>query len=480
VTINGNGALVSINGFDGLTMVSPGNVKIYTNASLTTIGGFSNLASISGTLDIYDNAKLAQLDAANGFEKLDNVGGSLSIYNNPMLGSIAGFTAFKAANANIDIRANGLTTLSGFGVVTEVNGALNIANNIKLTSVAGFTNLAQIGTSLIVRDNDVLTGFNGMDSLVDIGSNLLVVSNPVLASVNGLRSGTLLTSKLGNEYSVAGNPLLSSCEVNTLRTALGIMANAGTDKSGANQPCSACAGVVCTVSTIPTDGQSGTFIGDVQLVNSVDLAWMKNVVNLTGFLKVESTALTNLTGIANLKSITKDLFISSNGQLQNVAGLSGLQTIGGHFEVQSNAALQTVGLISLQSVTGHFYFYNNQALTHVAGLSALTTVGDYFNIYYNNALQNLNGLANLTSVGTTTGDYLSISQNSGLTSIAGLVSPAPGKLTTLAGNLTVTHNGALPACHPAALKAGLVNWTRTYTQSGNLACGGTCSGIACQ
>jgi hypothetical protein len=193
---------------------------------------------------------------------------------------------------------------------------------------------------------------------------------------------------------------------------------------------------------------------------------MKNVVDLTGFLHLVSTALTQVNGLANLKTVGGGVSINSNASLQTIAGLGGLETITSGLSIQSNTILNPLALTKLKSVGGDFYLYNNAQLATVGGLAALTTIGGYLNIQSNPALVNLTGLNGLTSIGTDANDYLQIYGNSGLQSIAAL---AP---TTLAGNLTVSQNGQLPMCQAEALKAALTTggWNKTYSQSGNLAC----------
>jgi GTP:adenosylcobinamide-phosphate guanylyltransferase len=61
------------------------------------------------------------------------------------------------------------------------------------------------------------------------------------------------------------------------------------------------------------------------VLNLADEAWLKNVVNLTGSLHIDATALTGITGLGNLKAIGKDFTVTSNTVLSNVNGLSGLQ-----------------------------------------------------------------------------------------------------------------------------------------------------------
>jgi hypothetical protein len=434
------------------------------------------LSSIAAVLEVRDNARLASLDATNGFEGLTDIQSHIRIYNNPLLLSIGGFTSLQTANADIEIYNNGLTSLSGFPALTDVIGTLNIANNVALQSINGFGSLGQLGGSLIVRDSDALTQMNGFDSLVNIGLNLTIVSNPSLTNITGLLSGTLQSGALGNLYQIAGNPLVSSCEVNALRTALGV---SGTDQSGANSGCTTCSGTTCTAGAGTTDGQQNVFYGSAALENTQDLAWMKNVVALTGSLRAESTTLPHVNGLANLATIGDDFIFTSNNSLTNLNGLSGLTSVAGDMNIQSNGALTNInGLSALTSVGGFFQIYNNAVLTNVGGLTSLTTVGAYMNIQSNAQLTNLDGLDSLDSVGTTTSHYLQIYGNGNLTSILGLITPTGGTLSTLTGNLTIQQNSDLSSCQATALRDFLATqgWARTFNQSGNLNCGTSCGG----
>jgi hypothetical protein len=294
----------------------------------------------------------------------------------------------------------------------------------------------------------------------------------VLNTVAGLRSGTLTTGSLGNSFQFMGNPALSSCEITALKTALGVTSG---DVSGANGGCVTCSGLTCSVaSSTGTDGQSGVFIGDATIQTADDLAWMKNVVDLTGNLRMESnTTLAHMNGLGNLKTVGGVLSIGSNTVLAQINGLSGLTSVGGDVNIQTNAALTSVtGLSALTFVGGFFQIYNNDALTTLSGLSALTTVEGYLNVQSNNGLLNVDGLANLTNVGTTTSEYLQINGNSQLVSVLNLIQPA-GKLASVAGNLTITSNAQLSICQADAVRTSLVNasgWARTYSNGGNQAC----------
>jgi hypothetical protein len=311
----------------------------------------------------------------------------------------------------------------------------------------------------------------------------------VLNSIAGLRSGTL--SSVGNLFFIAGNPLLSACEVNTLRTALGVTGN---DQSGANSGCTTCAGTTCSAGAGGITGQSGAFVGDVTVANATDLAWMKNITDIQGFLHINSTPLTSITGLTNLKTISKEMTINSNAALTSLSSLTGLTSVGGFVEINSNGSssgsFNINGLSAVTSIGKYLEINSNTGMANVGtgalGLVKLATVGGYVTINYNASLTNLDGLVGLTSIGTTTNDQLQIYSNAALVSILGLLKPTAGtgKLNTLLGNLDIRYNGNLPQCHADALKNQLTaaGWARTYTTGSNFACASpkTCVGTVCQ
>ena len=89
----------------------------------------------------------------------------------------------------------------------------------------------------------------------------------------------------------------------------------------------------------------------------------------------------------------------------------------GYLNIQSSASLINVdGLANLISIGGYLQIYDNDVLTNLDGLVNITSVGGVLQIYYNNALTNLDGLANITSVGLD----LRIQNNDALTNCCGI------------------------------------------------------------
>ena len=83
-------------------------------------------------------------------------------------------------------------------------------------------------------------------------------------------------------------------------------------------------------------------------------------------------------------------------------GATGCDSVSGYLYIRNSADITNLdGLANLTSVGGDLEAYQrgNGALTNLDGLANLTSVGGYLDIYGNDALTNLDGLANITSVG---------------------------------------------------------------------------------
>jgi hypothetical protein len=120
-------------------------------------------------------------------------------------------------------------------------------------------------------------------------------------------------------------------------------------------------------------------------------------------------------------------------------GVTGCESVSGYLYIQgASNSLTSIknldGLANLTSVGGTLTIYLNYAPTNLDGLANLTSVGGYLKIEGNDALTNLDGLANLTSVG----GYLRIYRNYALTNLDGLAN-----LTSVGGDLLIAYNDAL-------------------------------------
>ena len=129
LSIFGNDALTSIDGFDALRSTGR-SLSIATNVALTDINGFQSLTSVGGYLSIPYNFELTRLSA---FSALTSIGDFLSIYLN-----------------------YSLTDLDGFGALTFIGSHLQIVGNNGLTNLDNFSSLTTVGSDFYVIGNDVL------------------------------------------------------------------------------------------------------------------------------------------------------------------------------------------------------------------------------------------------------------------------------------------------------------------------------------
>ncbi|MGK4567497.1 hypothetical protein [Flavobacterium sp. 3HN19-14] len=202
------------------------------------------------------------------------------------------------------------------------------------------------------------------------------------------------------------------------------------------------------------------------------LSGFNNLTSAGGFYLYFETALSDLSALGNLSTITAISPLGGNVQfygndnmpnitlpaLTSVPGFvditlnSGLTTlsfpaltsIGGSFSVSSNPFLPQMSFNSLAS-TGYFYIENNNSLTDLSGFSSIATINTYIDISNNPILANISGLSNLTTLN----GYIQIDNNPALTSLSGLDNLNPLTLT----GINIRNNATLSVCNTAPICA---------------------------
>jgi hypothetical protein len=187
--------------------------------------------------------------------------------------------------------------------------------------------------------------------------------------------------------------------------------------------------------------------GDYTIENSLDMALLQGVTEITGHVTVEGTQLVALS-LPNLATVGGHLRVESN-QILSTLSLPSLQSVGYGFDlnihesedfdfrIQGNNVLTTVDLSELNSVGVELKVVGNQQLQMLT-LPALTTMDGRLTIDDCDALQTLT-LTGLESVGR----ELTISNNAVLNNLAlGSFSTITGANTTL----EITQNPSLPQC----------------------------------
>jgi hypothetical protein len=117
------------------------------------------------------------------------------------------------------------------------------------------------------------------------------------------------------------------------------------------------------------------FIGDIFAPPDIDdLAPLAGLTTVGGDLDIEgNTALTSLAGLENLTTLGGNLIVRNNAALPSLAGLENLTIVGGGLYLEGNTMLASLGALeTLSSLGGSLIFYNNDALTSLAELAHLT------------------------------------------------------------------------------------------------------------
>jgi hypothetical protein len=319
-----------------------------------------------------------------------------------------------------------ITSLAGLSQLTEVAGYVFIDATASLTSLSGLDNLTAIYDNLSLYDNESLVDLSGLDNLTFIGGDLRLISNLALTSLDGLNSLGLV----GGDVNIADQQLL-----NSLAGLESLTSVEGEFRLYTNPVLQNLAGLE-NLSAIGTD---------LELSNNPALesiAELASFTSLGGSIIIYDAALTSLEGLENFTSITGDVQLTILPQLQNLDDIAGISSIGGNFTVSqlslverlfTSSSLASIGgllnivsneqllnLEGLENLTtiGSLAAVSNPALVDFTGLEGLTEVNYLFTISGNENLASFNGLENLASVGT----RLLILQNDALANLQGLSS----------------------------------------------------------
>ncbi|MFT5823096.1 MAG: hypothetical protein ACI8ZM_004356 [Crocinitomix sp.] len=149
-----------------------------------------------------------------------------------------------------------------------------------------------------------------------------------------------------------------------------------------------------------------------------------------------NNALTNISGLCNLKILDAQLIINNNPLLSNLNGLENITFIGGILEISKNESLIEIdGLSNFSSIgdgSGNIRIWGNQNLMNLDGLNNLKD-GGWVYIYSNPSLENLAGLSQMKEA-----LYINISQNPQLTNLDGF-----RRLSKLQYDLDINNNTSL-------------------------------------
>jgi hypothetical protein len=192
-------------------------LKITENPNLTSLSGFEKLTYVNGTITIWRNSSLKNLESLSNLVSTHEI----QIWDNPSLTSLQGLRNLKSSH-DLSIMDNpNITSLEGLEGLESLDGGLIINRNTTLVNMKGLDNLLFIEEGLHIVGNNALTSLAGLESLTDIGENLYVSGNMMLSNLKGLdnlkTAGGLNINHNASLTDLTGLESLTSLKNSTIR-----------------------------------------------------------------------------------------------------------------------------------------------------------------------------------------------------------------------------------------------------------------------
>ncbi len=331
-----------------------------------------------------------------------------------------------------DIIING----SNIGNLDSLNGIKKISRHLKIINTAlsnfnGLDSLTHINGGLTIWDNDNLETLSGLETLVFIGEELEIKSSPILSTIQGLNNVKSIGS-LNTLHNTTNGLSIKYSQVSSLQELSSL------------------------------EYLSGLLLKNNQITS---LEGLEGLLKLDGGISISFELISNLSGLNNVATISNDIYLGSNNELNSLQGFNKLNNVGGSFTILGNPKLDNLmGLESLTVIHEDSQGYNGSLIiedaeiTNLQGLTNLTTVDDLMikgnpkllnfeglnslqlikndlEVQRNDNLENLIGLENLQTIE----GRLFVFQNIKMTSLNGL-----SGLLTIGDDLTVNDNILLP------------------------------------
>lgn len=480
------GTLRNFQGLNSLENIGK-YVGIDDNAQLSDLTGLENLKNVGESFILVRNPSIKSL---YGLSKLTHVGHDFYFGSNPALESTDGLENLSMIGRNLhfDIHA-ALIKLSGFENLTTIGGHFELWENNNLSDLNSLNSLRSIGGDLSLVRNTKLGSLEGLASLENIGRNLVIDNNIGLTNLKGLGNLKSIGSGPDPGVYIYNNDKLSECAIEALCNVIFTKNQSIYNNGGSQGGCRsqdeirlACglAAPCPETAMLKTQKEVDDFvqlypnctelkqlvIGDPSGLSSdpiVNLHSLHKIQRITsGHLVIFNTRLVDLTGLNNLKSVSRAINISASPLLSSLEGFSSLESIGGglflsklqaftslqglkpgvvnHYFLQIQECPALTSLESLSAIlTGNrirgLFLLNNPGLVNINGLELLTHLPGPLTIRDNAGLVNLNGLKNLVS----TGDLITI-QNNPILNYCCAIQPLLNSVKTEAGKINISNN----------------------------------------
>jgi len=304
---------------------------------------YSECTTIEGLLIIGGGDADGSIVNLDGLSQLDSIHRLVIVFNSSLT-SLSGLEGLKKIRKSLEIRSNPLLdNLSGLEGISSLGDNVYIGKNAALSSLSGLQNLAYIEGNLLIENNTSLESLSSLSNLTSV-EGLSIKGNSVLHNLSGLEG----LNAVGNNLSLSGN-LKSIDELGSINDYSDFL----------------------YVHIGPNDSLSSL----------TGLEWMSSI----GYLRlIDNNALTDLSGLENLDSVSSGLQILDNRNLLNLFALVNLKHVGVSLLISSNDNLLSLsGLGNLNTVDGMLGIMANPSLTNIEGLGGIDHIEGILNISYN-------------------------------------------------------------------------------------------------
>ena len=314
-----------------------GDLVISGNSELESLDGLRSLREVGRRVHLQVNAALADVGALGSLRRCDEI----AIVGNDALTDLVGLEEFVNITSTITISSNAsLRSLAGLDNLTTSSRSIVIRGNRSLVSLAALDNLRSVGT-LDILGNDALLEFS-FANLEKVDGRLVVSANASLATAK-----LPVVSTIGEFLRFESDPSLISISTPELLTTGALFVNDNTSLTTLDVPSLVFATASIELANLPrvTDLRFGTLtsIGTSLVILAAPtlsgLGGFASLGSIGGDLQLDTTNLTNFTGLGALEVVSGDMRITNNGQLQSFAGLSALDEVGGDLMISGNASL---------------------------------------------------------------------------------------------------------------------------------------------
>jgi hypothetical protein len=219
-----------------------------------------------------------------------------------------------------------------------------------------------------------------------------------------------------------------------------------------------------SVNSFPTDYPGCNFIPDgidLKILGNdiIDLTPLQQLTGTDGVLEIRNCpSLNSLAGLENITKIGNDpldgFILRELPALTTLSPLSNLDSITGEFTIRSCPQLNNlIGLDNLNYVNGSVIIRENNSLVSLQGLNTLDYIGETLELVLNPSLTNISALSNVDNILGGIEGGVFIEANNNLESLVGL-----GNSNTVIGsNLDLLLNDSLAFCSVPSICNYLAN-----------------------